>query len=375
MRLAVDLRSLMEKGGGISGVENYVLNAVNALSRESAIEMFFFYNIFRKIEMPKQLSTRGQIKKTGIPNKIFNIALKFGLLNFERLYGDFDILWMPDLRPFSIKKKTKLVLTVHDLSPVAHSEFYSLKRRIWHWLLNYKKSFKRADLIFAVSEYTKYDLVKTFNVNPEKIKVVHPGVDHKIFNTELDQRLKHKVRQKYNLPEQYLLTISAIEPRKNLSGLIEAFERIADPEIRLVIAGRLGWLYKEILAKVNNSSKKDKIKMLGYVEEQDKPYLIAQAEMLCYPSFYEGFGFQPLEAMACGVPVISSARTSMPEVCGNAALLVEPYHLEDLVLAINSLLADRQLRETLRKRGVDQSQKFNWERTALEIKNHLKTLA
>ena len=365
----------METGGRISGVENYVLNAISRLQTLPGFELRFFYNSFKVRELPVKMDLHGrQISSSRIPNKIFNALLAFGLPRFEKLYGAFDVLWMPDLRPFAIGPETKLVLTVHDLSPVVHPEFYSLRRRIWHRLLNYRASFKRADLIFAVSEYTKYDLVKIFKLDPEKIKVVYPGVDHKIFTPELDQRLQHKVRQKYNLPAKFILSISTIEPRKNLAGLIEAFEKIRDPEVRLVIAGRLGWLYREILEKIRNSQKKDKIKLIGYVAEADKPFLISQAEMVCYPSFYEGFGFQPLEAMACGVPVISSARTSMPEVCGDAALLIEPYHLEDLRAAIESLLTDRHLRQSLIAKGLAQSQKFTWQKTAEQMAAAFKTL-
>jgi glycosyltransferase involved in cell wall biosynthesis len=309
-----------------------------------------------------------------VPNKIFNLLLRANLLRLENLYGHFDALWLPDLRPFAIKPKTKLVLSVHDLSPVLHPEFYSRRRRIWHWLLNYKKSFARADLIFAVSEYTKYDLVKIFDLDPKKIEVVYPGIDHKQFHANLDQRLKHKVREKYNLPEKYILAVSTIEPRKNLSGLVEAFEHVEDPELHLVFAGRLGWLYRDFLERLAHSPKKAKIKLLGYIPEQDKPFLISQAEMLCYPSFYEGFGFQPLEAMACGVPVITSARTAMPEISGDAALLVEPSHLEDLSAAIKSLLEDQKLRAELVGRGLARSAAFSWERSAEKMLAALRKL-
>jgi|SRR5579872_301423 len=374
MRLAIDLRSLMQLGEKISGVENYVLNVVNAVASGQSIEPLFFYNSYNKVSLPGQLHDYPGIKHTRVPNKIFNVLLKLGMLKFESLYGDFDALWMPDLRPFSIKPKTKLILSVHDLSPVMHPEFYSIRRRLWHNFLNYKKSFQRANLIFALSEYTKFDLVKLFQLNPDKIKVIYGGVNHGIFNTNLDQRLKHKVREKYKLPKKYILAVSTIEPRKNLSGLVEAFENIEDPELHLVIGGRLGWLYAELLEKVNNSAKKDRIKLLGYVDEADKPYLLGQAEMLCYPSFYEGFGFQPLEAMACGVPVITSARTSIPEVSGNAALLIEPNHLEELTAAIESLLLDPELRNNLILKGLEYSKTFTWDRTTQQMIKALKEL-
>jgi glycosyltransferase involved in cell wall biosynthesis len=373
MRLAIDLRSIIASSEKISGVENYTLNLFNNF-KNPRIDYLPFYNSFEKRDLHKALKIHRDIKISQIPNKILNLSLKFGFPKFEQLYGDFDCLFMPDLRPFAIDNKTKLAITVHDLSPVIDPEFYSLKRRLWHKVLSYSSSFKRANIIFAVSEYTKSDLVNFFNLEPNKIKVVYPGIDHNIFNTALDQRLKHKVKEKYFLPDKFILAISTIEPRKNIAALIEAFENIADAEVFLIIAGRLGWLYSETIARVNNSPKKDKIKLLGYVNEQDKPYLISQATMLCYPSFYEGFGFQPLEAFACGVPVITSAKTSMPEVCAEAALYIEPQHIEELVAAINSILQDQTLKQNLVKKGLLRAQQFSWEKCANEISNYLLAL-
>ncbi len=370
MRIAIDLRSLMETGGKISGIENYVLNITDRLADRNS-DIFGFYNNFKKVQLPS-LNSKLKIQQTAIPNKILNAALRFfGLPKFEKLYNDFDLLWMPDLRPFAISKKTKFVLSVHDFSPVVHPEHFSWKRRIWHRVIDYKKSFKRADLLLAISEYTKTDLIKLFGINPEKIKVVYPGVDHSIFKTDLDPVRITNVQKKYDLPEKFILSICTLEPRKNILGLVKAFEQTSDPEAYLVIAGRLGWLYDDLLKAIANSPKKDRIKMLGYVAEADKPYLIANAKMVCYPSYYEGFGFVPLEAMACGVPVITSARTAMAEVCADAALLIEPYAQVDLTAAINNLLSDQALRQSLIAKGLQRSLMFNWEKCADQINQHL----
>jgi glycosyltransferase involved in cell wall biosynthesis len=371
MKIAVDLRSLI--GGKISGVENYVLNVVNELAQRE-LALTGIMNNRKKAGLPR-FNPKLQIQQTRIPNKIFNRSLTFfGFPRFESLYGDFDCLWMPDLRPFAISNKTKLALTVHDLSPVMHPEFYSWKRRIWHWEINYKKAYKRADLIFAISEYTKYDLIKLFNLSPEKIKVVYPGIDHAKFNPNLDERIKRKVREKYKLPREYIFTISTLQPRKNFEGLIEAFERINDQGINLVIAGSFGWLHKSLLKRIEDSPKKEKIRLLGYVDEQDKSYLYAQSKVVCYPSFYEGFGFVPLEAMACGVPVITSARTSMPEASGEAAILVEPYLLNDLVYALEQILSDSALRQYYIDRGFEHAKQFTWQKCSKEITKHLMDL-
>lgn len=373
MRIAVDLRSLMERGGQISGVENYLLHVLDRLPLKNE-NYFGFYNSFHSVQIPK-LKQALKIKHTSVPNKILNSGLTLiGRPKFEKLYGKFDVLWMPDLRPFAIGSKTKLAITVHDLSPVMHPSLYSLKRRIWHRVVRYKKSFDRANLIFAVSEYTKYDLIKIFGINQNKIKVIHSGIDHQRFNTNLDSGIKRKVRTRYNLPDRFILSISTIEPRKNIASLISAFERVKDQDVFLVIAGRLGWLYESMLRQIMNSPKKDRILLTGYVSEEDKPYLISLSEIVCYPSYYEGFGFVPLEAMACGVPVITSARTSIPEICQDAALLVEPRSLPDMVTALDALLVDQKLRQSFISKGLLQAKRFDWDKTVKEMNHYLTEL-
>ncbi len=330
MPSAIDLRSLMDTGGQVSGVENYLINILQNFGFVGAAKgnYFGFYNSYRKAVLPEIPGL--PVRATHIPNKILNSSLRiFSQPHFERLYGNFDWLWLPDIRPFAVNKKTKVAVTVHDLSALVHPEFYSLKRRIWHRLINYKKTLRRANLIFTVSEYTKQDIIDILGIAEDKIKVIYPGINHDLFRPDLDAKDKERVKQKYNLPAKFILTISTLEPRKNLLNTVRAFEKIKDPEPYLIIAGRLGWQYQELINAIENSPRKDKIKMVGYIPENEKPLLISSAEIVCYPSYYEGFGFVPLEAMACGVPVITSARTSMPEIALDAALLAEPYNLND----------------------------------------------
>jgi glycosyltransferase involved in cell wall biosynthesis len=373
MPIGIDLRSLIVTGGKISGVENYLLNILNRLVGTD-LDLKGFYNCYADVKMPV-IDSRLPIQRTKIPNKIFNSLLTF--LNqpkLDSLYGC-DVIWMPDLRPFAVNQKARVALTIHDLSAIAHPEYYSLKRRIWHKVVSYRKALNRADVVFAVSEYTKYEAVKHFDLSPDKIKVIYPGINTEVFRPDLESRLKHKVSERYMLPDKYILFVSTIEPRKNITSLIHAFEQINDPELHLVLAGRLGWLYDKILKEIESSPKRNFIKLLGYVEERDKPYLISGAEMVCYPSYYEGFGFVPLEAMASGVPVLTSARTPIPEVCGDAALLVEPRSQSDLVSGIEALLTDHKLREKLKQKGFERVKKFSWENTVIGIKSELSKLA
>jgi len=376
MRIAVDMRSVAETGGRISGVENYFINIFNRLTLDGGDEIIPVINRYKSVRFPKELKYCSNLKQTNIPNKIFNALLYIsGYPKFESIYGDFDLLWMPDIRPFSISKKTKLAITVHDISSIVSPEYYSVQRRIWHKIADYGRAIKRADIIFAVSEYTKEEIITKYKINPDKIQVVYPAVDRNIFHPlkEDDKEKFADVKKRYGLPGKYILTLSTIEPRKNIQTLIEAFEQIQS-ETYLVIGGKLGWLYKDILKRIENSPKRKFIKMLGYVSEKDKPLIMAGAEILCYPSFYEGFGFQPLEAMSSGVPVIASTRTSVPEVCGGAALLVEPYHSKDIAKAIELLLSDEGLRKRLIEKGLQRSMDFNWQDSAAKIYSSFRNL-
>ena len=286
-----------------------------------------------------------------------------GAVKLEKLIGDFDCLFMPNLNQFNIQPGKKLVITVHDLSPVVTPEFYDLKRNLWHKFLNYKKAFERADKLLAVSEYTKNDLVKIFGINPNKIVVTHLGGPLVENKDALENEALRNVRNVYGLPGEFLLFLNTIEPRKNLANTIKAFERL-NSNAYLVIAGRLGWKWRKDFNLIKKSKKSAKIKYIGYLPQEDKLPLVKLARGLVYPSFYEGFGFQPLEAMTVGTPVIASQLTSLPEVVVDAGLLVNPYDVDSLLHAMKEVLDNERLRQQLITKGFMQAKKFEWRRAA-----------
>lgn len=372
MKIAVDLRSL--QSGSVSGVENYTLNLLDALlALDKTNSYTLFYNSFKHQPIADLQFINSRLIKTRYPNRILNLALMTKSVALEKIVGDFDVLFMPNLNQFNIHPKAKLALTVHDLSPVVTPEFYDLKRKLWHKALRFEAAFKRADVIFAVSEYTKMDLTRLFKVPEHKIKVVYPGVDQKVYQRKFDASDLRQVRNKYGLPGRYILFLNTIEPRKNLSGLLSAFEAL-DKEAFLVIAGKPGWKYRSILNEIKHSKKSAKIKFIGYVSEQDKPAVIKLSQMLVYPSFYEGFGFQPLEAMSLGVPTIASSVAALPEVLGDASLLANPYDIDGLRQAIGLLLDDANLRQRLISKGFGQVTKYSWQKTAGQILQSLNQL-
>ncbi|MCL5667239.1 MAG: glycosyltransferase family 4 protein [Patescibacteria group bacterium] len=365
MKIAIDLRSL--QGGNFTGVENYIVNLLeHLLPLDKKNSYTLFYNSWRQ-GLPGDFHyINSQIKKTNFPNKILNLALKANITNLEKLAGQFDCLFMPNPNQFNILPQTKLAVTVHDLSPVMTPEFYNAKRRLWHKFLNYRRAFQRANVIFSVSEYTKQDLIKICKLPENKIKVVYPGMDLGHFNPDITSDKLRQARNIYGLPAEFLLFLNTIEPRKNLSNLIKAFEQ-AEITSHLVIAGQKGWKYKNIFQQMKQSKKSAKIHYIGYVKEQDKPAVIKLSQALVYPSFYEGFGFQPLEAAACGVPVVASSVTSVPEVAGGAALLVNPYNIAEMSNALKEITNNQPLREMLVAKGLSRAKNFNWDRAAEKV--------
>ncbi len=373
MKIAVDLRSL--NSGGISGVENYIVNLLeHLLPSDSRNNYTLFHNALGGENLTHLQFLNAKEKSTRLPNKLLNLSVKFfAKPKFEQLIGDFDSLFLPNLNHFALGPKKKLVVTVHDLSPVVTPEFYDARRRFWHSFLGFKKTLERANLILAVSNFTKQDLMTFFKLPETKIKVVYPGIDHSLFHPNLPSSKLREIRNLYNLPGDFILYLSTVEPRKNLIGLIEAFEQIKNP-VSLVIAGKLGWKYQKTLEKMKQSLKARDIKYLGYIPENDKPYIIKLARAVVYPSFYEGFGFVPLEAMSVGTPVVTSQVTSLPEVVEDSALLINPYNIDDLAKALEEVLSNNKLRESLINKGLARSQKFNWQTTARETLAYLNTL-
>lgn len=369
MNIAVDLRSL--QSGSVSGVENYTRNILSSLLKQDSQNQYklFLNRFFRgEEELLQDLSfVNSKIIKTKYPNKLLNLGLMTGNINLEKLLGDFNWIFLPNLAQYRVGPNAKVAITVHDISPVLVPEFYDTKRRLWHFLLNYKKSLTRANVIFAVSEWTKNDLVKYFGLPEEKIKVIYPGIDLKVFNHSLGTEKLRETRNRLSLPGSFLLFLNTIEPRKNLTNLLKAFEKLKSPETYLVIAGKAGWKYKKIFKEIRKSEKTHKIIYLGYVEEADKPALIKLARALVYPSFYEGFGFQPLEAMAMGTPSLSSQVSAIPEVCGRASLGINPYNIDEIRRGLETVLYSEPVRADLITEGFKTVQKYNWQTAASQI--------
>lgn len=283
-------------------------------------------------------------------------------LYIELLTGSADVLYSPDfvLPPTRAKKK---LLTVHDLSfkRVPETAVPNLK---WYLEGAVPRAVARADLILADSNATRADLIELFHAPPDRVRTLYSGYDE-MFRRVTDAKELARVREKYKLQKPFVLNVGTIEPRKNLTRLIEAFSKLTiRDELELVIAGGRGWMYDEIYAAPEKFGVKDRVRWLGFTPDEDLPALYSLAEIFVYPSLYEGFGLPLLEALACGAAVVTATNSSLPEVAGDAALLIDAHDTDALADAMNRLIRDTALRTTLQMKAPEQAKKFSWKKSA-----------
>lgn len=259
------------------------------------------------------------------------------------------------------------VISVMDLSYIRFPEMF--KKNDLYQLQNWTSySVRNAKKIFTISEASKNDIIKFYKVEPEKVVVTYPGIKLKAQMSNLKSISKNAklIKDKYGIDGDYILFVGTVQPRKNLVRLIEAFSRITDPKVSLVIVGKKGWLYEEIFEAPKKFSVEDRVKFLNYVSDEDLQLLYKNALCFTLPSLYEGFGLPVLEAMANGCPVVISKTSSLPEVGGDAAIYVDPENVENIAEGLQKILSEEKLRKELIEKGYKQVKKFSWERTARE---------
>ncbi|MBN1325622.1 glycosyltransferase family 4 protein [Candidatus Falkowbacteria bacterium] len=379
MQIAIDIRCLMNKNySGVSQYTYYLLKNLFELDKKNKYKLF--YNSSKNVTANLPQFNHDNIQRFGFKfsNKILNFCLKF--LKYpmlDKLMGGADIFFIPNINFFSASTKCKKILTIHDLSFELYPHFFSLKRRLWHKFINARKIVDNCDKIIADSENSKNDLIKLYGVESKKIKVIHLGVDQDIFKIiqANDEKLK-EIKKKYGLPENFLLVLSTIEPRKNIEGIIEAFNIIKEgnselKDMQLVIVGEIGWKSKRVFTFADNAQFKDQIKFIGYVDNKDKVYLYNLAKILLFPSFYEGFGLPILEAQACGLPVIAGLNSSLAEITNGSAFLAKPDNLTEITTGIKKILKDTQYRQNLIKKGRQNIQRFSWQKCAQETLDYI----
>lgn len=337
-----------------TGTENYTYEILRAMARiapDEAIRLYLNANALpRGIDLPW--------KRRMIP---FPRFWTHGRLSLEMALHPPKLLWVPAHVIPVVHPKS--VVTIHDLgylhAPDAHPD---RQRRMLHGTTRW--SARAAAHIIAISEATKRDLVDRYRVAPIKISVAPHGVSDRF--TRADDGAIAELRSRLHLPAQFVLAVGTVQPRKNYAELARAVAgmRAAGLPHTLVIAGKPGWMADQVEEEIAQAGLSDLVRFLGYVDDADLPALYSAAEMVAFPSRYEGFGLPALEAMRCGTPVVVSNRGALPEVVGDAALIVDIDSEREVTLALTRVANTPELREGLIERGLERAADFTWERSA-----------
>ncbi|MDE5946487.1 MAG: glycosyltransferase family 4 protein [Oscillospiraceae bacterium] len=370
MKIAFDAVPLVsEKITGIGWCEAGQTDAMARLYPENT----YIYNFFEsrgqteKTERIQQFLKSGiEINKADFSGYLYRLVSNFLPVSYSRFFGgEYDITHFFNyiVPP---KVKGKIVVTVHDMVYKAFPE--TVRARTKYMLdTGLRKSMKRADIIVTDSEFSKSEIIKYFPCYKDKIRVVPCGVDLKRFYPDNDIKRIEEVKKNLEIEGEYFLYLGTIEPRKNLQRLIEAYSRFIDNNDnlpKLVLAGGKGWLYNDIFEKVKKLNLDNKVIFTKYVPSGDMRYLMCGASAFLFPSIYEGFGMPPLEAMACGVPVLISGEASLPEVTGKSAVIVDAYSSDSIAQGIDKIYHDKNLRARLIKEGIERAKGFTWEKSA-----------
>lgn len=377
MIIGIDIRVL---GSNMrSGVEEYTENLLAhllELNRDIKFKLFYssFRNDLKKYEWMKLPNV--EVFNFKLPNKLlFVLSRLFNRPYIDKLIGGADVFLSPHFLLAPLSHDCKRVTTFHDLSCVRFKEFFSWRRNLWHKFQIQFRDHAVSDKIIAVSQSTKKDLIEKYDFPSNKIKVIYSGVFEMMAHPQAEEL--ELFRKQNSLPDNFILFLGKLEPRKNIAGLIRAFNLLKDSgvfeNLYLVIVGSPGWLYQNIFLEAEHSLYKDKIIFKNHIKDEDRKFYYSLASVFVYPSFFEGFGFPPLEAMACGTPVITSFNSSLPEVVGDGGILVDPNSLVDISQAMRSILNDSNLKNSLIHKGFLRVKIFTWDRCAKETLEYLKS--
>jgi len=360
LHIAIDAHSV---GAGLGGNETYATNLIEALADIDSVNRYTLY--VTKKEAVERFANRWpnvHLRLTLPHTPLVRIPLT---LTVELRRRPVDILHVqytsPPFTPCPV------VNTIHDLSFEHLPETF--KRRSWRQMrLTIRRSAQSAAHILTDCDFARDDILKTYGIAPERVTAV-PLAAAVRFSPVRDERELDRVRNKYGINGKYILTVGSIQPRKNIPRLIRAYsmlcsERNLEPLPKLVVVGKRGWLYEDTLATAESSTVRDQIILTGYVDDKDLPALYSAASCFVYPSYFEGFGIPPLEAMRCGTPTITGDRTCFPEIIGDAGLMVDPFDEQAIKRGIVRVLTEQTLRDELIEKGLERANSYDWLKTA-----------
>ena len=347
-----------------AGISRYIRNLIAHLARSEDVEKLTVFAGDRRAvaELGESERLRWSFSRWPTERASQRIAWEHLALPLAAARAGVEVLHSPaHVAPLTWRGRS--VLTVHDLSFLLLPRIFGRANQLYLSALT-RLSARRADAIIAVSENTRQDVIRLLGVSPQRVRVVHNGVEE-VFRPLPPEQVEAFRRQR-GLGEHVILFIGTLEPRKNIGRLVEAYARLRQAGLphQLVIGGARGWLFEEVFALVRRLGLEQHVSFPGFIPLEEEPLWYNAAEVFAYPSLYEGFGLPPLEAMACGVPVVSSKASSLPEVLGEAGVLVDPYNVDDLAAALERVLTDESLRGELSRRGLARAQQFGWAQAA-----------
>ncbi len=373
MRVGIDASALPSRPVGAG---NYIIQLIRAIARHKVINdsipdsnqldglEFVIFVQRSRLELLNVEETPN-LHLIVLPNISPSMRLLWEQISLPRLAKSHQVDLLHSLHyTMPLAYRGRIVVTFHDMTFFLFPHHHTLlKRYIFRFFI--RTSSRHAVALIADSESTRQDAIRLVGVRPDKIFTAQLGVTQE-FRPIRDNAILQHARQKYHLPEHFLLYVGMIEPRKNLPTLLQAYATIADqmPDHRLVVVGPKGWMVENILQQTGRLNISDKVHFTGYVERADLPGIYNMADVFIYPSVYEGFGLPVLEAMACGTPVITSNVSSMPEIVGDAGVLLTPNDSQALAQALLELINDPVYRQRLSTKGLERAAAFTWDRTA-----------
>lgn len=361
MRIGIDATALPPR---LTGAGKYIVSLTRALLQ---VDLVNEYIVFAK---PRDAAlfagdARLKIVQAALVSRFLRIGWEQTMLPLLAASYRLDVLHSPHYT-MSLFNSAPSVVTFHDMTFFLYPEQHELYKKVF-FRASIRFSARRARTIIADSESTRQDILRLLKLDPSRVVAVPLGVSPDFRRTD-DYAALEAMRQKYHLPDQIILYVGVLEPRKNLPTLVRAFKSLVDRGVphSLVLTGRRGWMHAELFQVVEDLGLRGRVIFLGYVPDEDLPLLYNAADLFVYPSLYEGFGLPVLEAMSCGVPVITSNVSSMPEIAGDTGILVNPHDADALADAMQLVLTDRALRDKLARNEQVRARMFSWERTARE---------
>jgi glycosyltransferase involved in cell wall biosynthesis len=366
--------------GRTSGIEEYARHILaHMVPLGDDVRWKIFYNgRLPLVREPWMQAPQVSVHDNGTSNRLLWLRTRLtGRPFLDELVGGTDVFFFPHFLLGALSPGCHRVMTWHDLSYERMPELLSWHRRRWHAVqMQPRRQAALADKIVAVSQSTADDLVQRYGISESRIAVVHSGIDPRLRRPSEPNVQQWRDARDLNGP--FILALGTREPRKNLPALVMAWDMLRRQEgmqdVGLVIAGSPGWKERELIEAIASTRAPGMVKLLDRIEDDERPLLLSAASVLAYPSLLEGFGFPPLEAMACGTPVVASATTSVAEVIADAGLLADPYRIDGLSAALYAVLRDAGLRTRLVARGYERASKYSWDSAAQQTLQHIRSV-